>query len=580
MSNSQHIVTLNSQTVINIDPSQTHQPCPGQMISKPKSIFTVSPIHAKGLRTDEDWALLRKYLPRYRYCNVIPETAVTRKTQRRHTALAPMKARISLEVEKSTRIQVNAKDLLLSLRRITCISALNWKFIEFYGFSKYKEARQYHDVTTAIRYLAPLRSMNLSFHECSHLSDQKVRSLVQSLKSLTALSHLTLDFSSCKQIIGKALNLKKTLPHLHLLSEVSLNFSQCSQITYQTVEGIILALSRLTMLTKLNLVFPQFNEEDDIDFDRISRSLSLLTRLSHLDLCLTNYYPMADQDMESLSSSLGVLTQLTTLSLGLVRCSKISQAGFEDLSYALKSLTLLSTLHIDVTGSRGFSRMNVKSLFLSLDHLSLLSNLSLNLRSCVEIDRRAVSTLCSSFEHVKPLKTLTLYLSNLDNGNRFSDPFYGLGHFQSLQALNLCFRNSNINDQDIKNLSSNIKHLTSLATLNIDMNNCTLARDEGLTELAKCLRFLVSLRKFKLNTDWCISFSDTGIKAICTGLARIMSLQVAEIIHGPCSPVKLTEDALSPLKKLLPYVSKAVNGGLVAGAKLSRVTLALYVCLM
>merc|ERR1712195_184545 len=146
-------------------------------------------------------------------------------------------------------------------------------------FEQDKERQDLNDVGQALlehRYRHATQ-LNLSFNDCSHLSD--VSAVGTGLAALTALQELTLFFNSCEQLSDVS-EVGTALAALTLLQKLTLYFNECQQLS--DVSAVGTALASLTSLQKLTLSFNFCSQLSDVS--AVGTGLACLTALQELTL--------------------------------------------------------------------------------------------------------------------------------------------------------------------------------------------------------------------------------------------------------------------------------------------------------
>jgi hypothetical protein len=108
-------------------------------------------------------------------------------------------------------------------------------------------------VASTFTELEALKILKLCFHE-TLITNNGFGSLTNSLKNLTDLTTLALDFSFCQRIADRTVT-SVTTYFPNTLIELDLNFASCLQVTDKAVESISSEISKLTQIASLTLNF-------------------------------------------------------------------------------------------------------------------------------------------------------------------------------------------------------------------------------------------------------------------------------------------------------------------------------------
>jgi len=126
----------------------------------------------------------------------------------------------------------------------------------------------------------------------AEITDAGFKNLAESLKELTSLQFIYLNFRECTKIKEGLNNIAESLQRLDFLQSISLDFGQCSEITGESLKNLGEALQKLTLLQfiSINLMeCEKIGREDLSNFSLGFRKLRCLKKLvcSPDDL---NYY--------------------------------------------------------------------------------------------------------------------------------------------------------------------------------------------------------------------------------------------------------------------------------------------------
>jgi len=180
--------------------------------------------------------------------------------------------------------------------------------------------------------------------------------------------------------------------------------------------------------------------------------------------------------------------------------SKMDNHQAKKLAEILKSSNRFQRPNLDFTASKKITNAGFKCILESLKKFTHLKVLKLNFRECLGITETGLCHLYLILKKFTRLKALTLsfegcWIIAFKNGLvPLGDTFQKLC---TLRILNLNFESCWLTDPALCNLGRNLKKLP-LTSLTLNLNACSLLRDEGTRVFCKDLAQMESLQSLNV----------------------------------------------------------------------------------
>lgn len=254
--------------------------------------------------------------------------------------------------------------------------------------------------------LISLSRLRLNFSDGEDTKEFK--NLPLTLRKLSQLTDLSIECRSYKNIEDeRPQDLFVEMGSLKCLTKLSLEFGDQIMINYKAFQGLCASLRSLTKITHLTLNV-QIPEGNDGWLESLSTSLKYLGSLVCLDLSLTGCKAVTDKGAQHLNLFLQDHKSLQTIQLSLSSCEKIGDLSLQSLGQALSSIGSLRDLTLIFEDCQKISDDGMKHLSTSLKEMKHLRRLTLNFSGCVALSGKGVGSLCSSFQGLEKLSELSL----------------------------------------------------------------------------------------------------------------------------------------------------------------------------
>lgn len=464
------------------------------------------------------------------------------------------------------------------LKRIRSFSIL---FLDFSGNNEVNE-KTIKILSSSLRHLNSITTLTLNFSNCPEINDSALACLFSGFKFLKFLSIVTLDISLCPLARAKGIeslfeglkfskslsslsltlahcrignstikNLASRLMHLCTLSSLNINFKRLRE--HLEIQNITSSLQSFRSLSSLTLNFAYICKITDQQIRSFSDGLKQLNFLLTLSLNFTHCY-ITDLGIEALSSALQYLNNLSTITIVLLKCRRITIKGIQNLSSTLKYLHCLLSIHLYFSFTMvESSNEDIKSLFSSLICLKTLSTLCIHIFPGSEIDTlisKKINIISSALKQLRSLSTLNIYAFGFEwvSDKEVKQLFSSISSLSSLSSLKLFF--NGLSNTGKQNLSLSLRSFPLLSKLSLVYYQSFSSKEvENLTEILKDLRFLSCLT---------VDFSDSCMHGqtmlrLSSSLSHLTSLSTLELDFSWCNEVG--NQALECLSFGLTYLS-------------------------
>ena len=207
-------------------------------------------------------------------------------------------------------------------------------------------------LSSALKSLPSLSSLELNLQNCRKITDEYYGKLFRGIRRLSLLSSLLLNVSGCKKITNKGI--KKMCVYLQRMSSLKVldfNFNNCFRISEKSLSYICICLIKLRGLTSFTLDVSRCKNMTNQEIEKLSAALKNLSSLSNVDLNFSNYNAeINDKGIEALCLNFKELSLLSSVKLNFEHCHQITDKSIENLSLYLRNLSSLS--NVTLTGQK------------------------------------------------------------------------------------------------------------------------------------------------------------------------------------------------------------------------------------
>jgi len=296
-----------------------------------------------------------------------------------------------------------------------------------------------------------LQEFSFGIDDAEDITDIGLNEISESIRRMTDLRKVHLDFEGCHEISDEALlNLGQALKCHSSLKSLALKFGKCEKIASGGQEGVEIILKSLTSLQHLELDFHD-NYMQDFQIGLFGEFLKRLRTLKSIALDLSK---LSGFEGRFLPRFFKKFPSLERISLKLTHCTRFNDTALENLSQTLQTLKSLQELCFDFGG-------------------------------CYKLSDTGINSLCEALKSLTSLKSITLV---------FSDPWR---------------EGSKITDAGLQSLGDTLKHLTSLRKISLDFSRLDIT-DAGLLSFGRILETCTSLESINLAFDECEKISSTA----------------------------------------------------------------------
>jgi len=254
--------------------------------------------------------------------------------------------------------------------------------------------------------LVSLRKLSLVFHN-GGVSDIGLSEISESIRKLSRLEDLILDFSGCPKITEIGLkSLGEAL--LNSLFKIELNFSHCEGISDEGFVNLHENFGRLANLKSLHLNYPGLI---DAGLKSLSKSLKGSTSLQDLHLSLSNHSENASKGFSSLGDLLKNLPSLKRFTAD-IDCQSLDDTGLGGLIQGLKESSCLEEIKLVLFRSERITDIGVKNLGECLRRLSSLQKIFIDLVECESMTSSGVSSFIESLMKFQSLAEVEIYFGH------------------------------------------------------------------------------------------------------------------------------------------------------------------------
>ena len=234
------------------------------------------------------------------------------------------------------------QQISLLLRSIHALSVLDLGFSFYHAM----DLKDFQALCFGLKCQNRLSDLRLNFYRCHKITPREIDNLIYTFEVLSSLKRLRLDFTQCGNVgdVGAA-TIAKALRSLKALTSLTLKL-QSTRIGTKGLEEISFVLKELTHLEEIDLNFFECGRIQDKAFESLCKSLEGLNDLKSLSLNFYTCKQITDKSLEKLSASISLLKNLETLNLKFADSEKMSVEGVQGLARALKEHQKLSKINI------------------------------------------------------------------------------------------------------------------------------------------------------------------------------------------------------------------------------------------
>ena len=385
-------------------------------------------------------------------------------------------------------------------------------------------------ISESIKCLTSLSHLSLSFSKGINITNTGVSTLASRFHRLQSLSSLMLDFSRTSYMTDKGLeDLSLGIQHMSSLSKLTLNLSQCGGgVSSKGIKNLSVAMRCLNLSCSFNLSLKAWSDIHQTGVESLFGGSTYLTSISSLTLDFECSPVKDDAIIKGLATGLNHLTSLSHLSLNFTDNAEISNQGASSLAETLKDIVSLSSLRLCFRGCYQMPMELVMSIFISLGNLPSLTKLALDFSKCFEITDEAVEALSRGLTKTRALTLLDLRVGGLD---KLSDKVMVslsscLKELHLLSSLTLSFFNCHqITDNGVESLCDGISYLDVLSSVALDLS-CEKITVDGVKSVFGCMKHLTWLSHVRVNFSDCPNVSKVDMKKEVAGLEHIASLYI------------------------------------------------------
>jgi hypothetical protein len=389
----------------------------------------------------------------------------------------------------------------------------------------------YQHLIDALGQLTLLKEIDVSFTRQGAITKESLNSLAASIKCHTSLTKLSLS-------VGGSGAGSDTRPHL---LDASIN-------------NLLNSLKRLSNLETLNLDFDNTRLSSE-NLSTLAANLKQLPQLESLNLNFADHHPYNDNNWAEVAASIAGLVKLKQLSLSV--SPPLSSQSLSHLTAAISGLSTLLSLSCNFYYNQKRTNEDWSSIAKMVANLANLSKLELNLgetnltdQACQELCH-ALSNLVNL-----TVLNLNLEATNLTD-QAFQELFQGLPHLVKLTELCLNLGGPNFTDQAFHELCHAIQNITKLKSLTLDLNSAKKLTREGFLVFTDAMRNLQALNKLELDLAKCTHIFREVIHDLTTSISELklltklkLNLEEIKLTDGILTKLGNAFKQLNDLKQL------------------------------
>lgn len=208
-------------------------------------------------------------------------------------------------------------------------------------------SRLFFLIKKGLNSLLALKKLQLGFSYTSNAGPNNISSLSKSFRKLTNLRALELlleNGGGTNDATVRHLLRSNNIRRLINLDHLNLSFKDCTQITNEGVAWVSQILRRFKSLKTLNLSFEGINEIEETGMEPLARAIARL-QLESLTLNFSSCHDMSDEALNQLLNYFYKLDNLKSLNLQFISCP-ITERSLIFLFKELKKLTQLKFLEL------------------------------------------------------------------------------------------------------------------------------------------------------------------------------------------------------------------------------------------
>jgi len=230
--------------------------------------------------------------------------------------------------------------LYRSLKRTRNLLSLD---LDFTAYPKIATDRTLSWISKLFSKLQLLQKISVNLNSCLVSLQGTFIKLFHSLNSSVKLTVLSLILISTFVTDEDAFTLSDSLKKMSHLEFLTLDFSMCQKIGNSGISKIFEDLARLTQLRKLRVSLNRCNSDVQASFPILFKNLKNLENIHDLNLDFTGNYLITDQSFSFLDITFFKMKKIQTLHLELFGC-KLSNTALENLGASMNRLQTLENL--------------------------------------------------------------------------------------------------------------------------------------------------------------------------------------------------------------------------------------------
>ena len=415
----------------------------------------------------------------------------------------------------------------------------------------------------SIKTLTSVRSISLDFSNASSISDEGLSHLKATLISLASIEYIALSFERCLRITDKGIcEINSAIESSKALSHLSVNFCGCNKVSDSQLNNLGDSLKSLRLLQHLSLNFVGCNKVSDDALNSLKDSAKSLTSLQHFSLNYSHWLDFShglsdsNERLSHIKDSLIRLTSAQYVTVNLGACAKITPEELHEIIIGIQACRTLLHLSLDFSDCIDLSNESLDTLRDSLGSLTSLKHLSLSFSNCEKISDGGLDSLRDLLKSLTSLQHLCLdffrcYEISDDGLDSLRD---SLSSLTSLQHLSLNFTGCNeISNNELGSFIDSLKPLISLQSLSLNFTGCHKISDGVLEKLRRLLKLLISLQSLFLDFSWCSKISDGGLGSLRGSVKSLKLLQYLSLNFTGCN--KISNGELGRIKRSIKLLA-------------------------
>jgi len=359
-------------------------------------------------------------------------------------------------------------------------------------------------VSSIIKALKNLNSVDLHLIECQDLTNKSLRSMMTQIKSLFQLRTLKIVFGLCLNQgldhLSRGIRRLNNLRILHLILQDSEK-----ALEDKNVEQLLTEVGKLEGLSEFSLHFEECSKLTGNCLHSIAGCLKKLGSLTKFSFIMSSCQGVPiDEGLNELSQGLESLKILSVLKLYFMFCDGVKDLGLASLGEGIKGLKSLVSFDLVLKGCPNVGNQGLCSVLNQLKNCQMLKRILLNVDRNLDIGDPSLITLGFLVQELRELTDITLYFSSKTEMTEegFQVLFESLKYLKNLKTLILYSESVGCTDKNLLTLASNMKTWTSLSELTFDFQFSSKITHDGIKAFCIGLQNLGSLSKVRIIFSW------------------------------------------------------------------------------